>query len=159
MKPLALAALALGIVTLAAFAQTPQPAPQATQTRGEGFRGKMEDRMDRALRLTDAQKASVKEIRAKHRAAVDAKMHAAKDARKAFGEAMHKPETKPEDLKTLHAAMASADFDLLMERRAQRQEIKAILTPEQRERAARLEGRMEGMRMGHRGGMDGDGPR
>jgi hypothetical protein len=42
-----------------------------------------------------------------------------------------------------------------------RQELHAVLTPEQREQAARMEGRMEGMRMarfgmmgGHRRGMD-----
>jgi len=141
MKPLAIAALALGVTMLTAFAQ---PAPEVL-ARPEAQRQKGQDRLDRALNLTDAQKTSVKEIRAKHREGAEARQKAAQDARKAFRDAFLKPETKVEDLKALHQAAADAQLAQLLDQRAQRQEIRAILTPEQREKAAFLMGRAEGM--------------
>lgn len=159
-------AFALALAVIPGFSQAPAPqapppppAQHRERPRPEEFHKRMQDRVERALHLTDAQKASIKEIRARHHDGLQAKAHAAKDAGKAFMEAMHKPDTKVEDLKTLHRAQADANLDLLLEHRAMRQEIKAVLTPEQREKAARLEGRMEGMRMGRRGGFDGEGGR
>jgi Spy/CpxP family protein refolding chaperone len=151
MKTLSLAALALGMCLAPAQAQdAPAPRPRM----GDRL-PKVEERFDRALRLTDAQKASVKEIRARHKAAIDAKRATAETSRKAFEESIRNPEAKSEDLKALHRTQADANLDLLLEHRAQRLEIRAILTPEQREKAARLLGRMEGLRMRHPGGMPG----
>lgn len=148
MKTLATAVLALGICLSAAQAQdAPSPHPR----KGDRH-PRLEERFDRALHLTDAQKVTVKEIRDKHRSALEARRAAAETAHKAFSEAMKNPEAKPEDLKTLHRAQADASLDLLLEHRAQRAEIHAILTPEQREKATRLMGRMKGMRMRHPGG-------
>jgi len=148
MRTLATAAFALGICLAPALAQdAPVPRPRM----GDRL-PRLEERFDRALHLSDAQKASVKEIRARHRPALEARRATAETAHKAFSEAMKNPEAKPEDLKTLHRAQADANLDLLLEHRAQRMEIRAILTPEQREKAARLLGRMEGMRMRHPGG-------
>ena len=151
MKMFAPAALALGIC-MAGSAQAPAPAPApAPRPRMEEGRPRMMEHMARALHLTEAQKASIKDIHAKHQAALEGKRKAAGDTRRAFGEAVRKADTPAADLKKLHAAMADANLDLLLEHRAQRQEVHAVLTPEQREKAARLEGRMEGMRMRREG--------
>ena len=53
------------------------------------------------------------------------------------------------------STLADLAFDLRLERRAMKQEIRAILSPEQREESARMEGRMEGMRRSHRGEREG----
>ncbi len=147
MRTLAPAALALGICLAPALAQdAPAPRPRMGDRMD-----RMEERFDRVLHLTDAQKESVKEIRARHKPAIEARRAALDTARHAFGEALKNPDAKPEDLKTLHRAQADASLDMLLEHRAQRLEIRAILTPEQREKAAGLLGRMEGMRMRHGG--------
>jgi len=147
MKMFAPAALVFGIC-LAASAQAPAPAPApAPRPRMEEGHARMMDHMAKALHLTDAQKASIKDIHARHQGALESRRKAAGDTRRAFGEAIRKADTPTADLKKLHAAMADANLDLLLEHRAQRQEVHAVLTPEQREKAARMEGRMEGMRM------------
>jgi len=74
----------------------------------------------------------------------------------ALFEAMQKPETAPETLKGLHRTLSDLEFDRLLEFRAMRQEMRVVLNPDQREKAARMEGRMEGMRMA-RGGRGWDG--
>jgi Spy/CpxP family protein refolding chaperone len=53
--------------------------------------------------------------------------------------------------------MADAQFEAMLERRAMRNEVRAVLTPEQREQAARMEGRMQGRMQGR--GMNGQGRR
>ena len=108
----------------------------------------MTDRFVKALALTPDQKTRFDAVMAAHKAPLETKRKAS----------MKEPETKAEDLKTLHRAAADADLDMLLEHRSQRQEIRALLTPEQREKAARLEGRMEGRMQGHKG-FRGDGPR
>lgn len=155
MKPLVVSVFALGICLLPAQAQD----ASAPRPRKEDRQPRMQEHLERALHLTDAQKTTVGEIRGKHKAALETKRAAAQSAHKAFSEAMRNPDAKPEDLKTLHRAQADASLDLLLEHRAQRQEIRAILTPEQREKAARIEGRMEGRMMGHGGGFPGGGMR
>ncbi|BDU72514.1 Spy/CpxP family protein refolding chaperone [Mesoterricola silvestris] len=148
MRTLASAALALGIGLTPVLAQdAPPPRPRMGDRLPD-----REARFDRALNLTEAQKTSVKEIRGKHKAAIESRRAAAETAHKAFADAMKNPDAKAEDLKALHRAQADANLDLLLEHRAQRMEIRAILTPEQREKAARLMGRLEGMRMRHPGG-------
>jgi Spy/CpxP family protein refolding chaperone len=146
-------ALALGSGFLPAMAQgAPAPAPGCPMcSPKEGPRGWMQGRMAEKLKLTDAQKTSLTAITDKHQASLAAKGKAAKDARKAFFEAMQKPETAPETLKGLNRAKADAGMEAMLEHRALRQEIRAVLTPDQREEMARMEGRREGMRMG-RGG-------
>jgi Spy/CpxP family protein refolding chaperone len=145
--------LALGSGLVAQDAPVP-PKPAAPH---DWIQGHMAER----LKLTDAQKASLKDIMAKHRANLMAKGKAAKDARRAFFEAAQKPETSADTLKTLHRTMSDQGLEFMLERRAMRQEIRAMLTPDQREQAARMEGMKEGMRMtrGGFGGMMGHGHR
>jgi len=136
-------------LALPALAQTPTapppPAPQPMQGP-EHHRGDMMERMAQKLKLTDAQKASCKDIVAKHRPALETKGKAAKEARRAFMEAVQNPESTPDTLKTLNRAAADARIEAMLEGRAMRQELRAVLTPEQREKAAYLMGRRAGRR-------------
>ena len=104
------------------------------------------------LHLSEAQKTSFQAIHAKHQDSLAGKRKALEAAHAAFKEAEKAPDAKPETLKALHRTLSDAAFELRLEHRAMKQEIRAILTPEQREQSARFEGRMEGMRMSHRGG-------
>ena len=133
-------ALALGTGSLPAMAQA-APAPQMAPH--DWTQGRLAER----LKLTDAQKSSIREITAEHQAALAAKGKAAREARQAFFEALDKPDTSADSLKALHRAMTDLGFEQLMEARAMRLETRAVLLPEQREMAARMEGRKEGMRM------------
>jgi Spy/CpxP family protein refolding chaperone len=155
MKKLMLTALALGLSLTAALAQEPPQGRPGPAGKPGAFRQRMEDRMDAALGLTDAQKTSMHQIREKHRTALEAKRKAAMTSRRAFFEALRNADAKVEDLKGLHRAQADADLDLLLENRAQSAEVRALLTPDQRERFGRMEGRMmdgmgKGMPMGRR---------
>ena len=80
--------LALALA-LPAMAQTPTaptaPGPQAPMQQPEGHGHKMMGRMAEKLKLTDAQKASCKDIMAKHKPALEGKGKAAKEARKGEG--------------------------------------------------------------------------
>jgi len=137
-------ALSLGMGLLPAGAQD-AAAPKTPPAR------ERDGRMGRRLHLTDAQKAGIQELRKKHRESLATRKAAMKDARIAFRTAAAKTDTPVEELRKLHAKVADLAFDLRMEARALREEVRALLTPEQREEAARMRGRMEGMMMSRRG--------
>jgi Spy/CpxP family protein refolding chaperone len=151
-----IATSALTLALSLGFAQAqgvPTPAPQGMACPMAKGHGDFAERMAAQLKLTDAQKAGFQAILAKHKDSLASKGKAAKDASKAFFEALRKPETSPDSLKALNRSMSDLRFDQMMEHRAMRQEIRALLTPDQREQAARMEGRMEGMRLARGGGM------
>jgi Spy/CpxP family protein refolding chaperone len=152
-------ALALGSSLLPAMAQgAPAPAPGCKMCPGpEGRRDMMMKRMADKLQLTEAQRASCKAVIEKHKGSLKAKGMAAREARKAFFEAMKKPDTAPDTLKALNRAQADTRLEATLERRALRQELRAILTPEQREKAAFMMGQRMGMRHGGPGGWEGRG--
>ena len=155
-NPAILATLALPLALSLGFAQAQGvPAPPSCQgmcPMAKGHQG-FADRMATQLKLSEAQKTSFQAILAKHKDSLAGKGKAAQEARKALFEAMQKPESTPESLKALHRTVSDLQFDRMLEHRAMRQEIRAILTPDQREQAARMEGRMEGMRLAHGGPM------
>ena len=146
-------ALSLILGWLPASAQaTPEaaaPRPQRPAMMGA--------RVAARLQLSEAQKTAIKEIRAKHQAAIETQAKAVKEANKAFAEAAQKPETTTAALKALHQTLSDQAFALKVEHRAMRLEIRALLTPEQREQAAKMEGQRQGMRMARRGGRMGFG--
>lgn len=157
-------ALALVAAALPARAQTAAAPPDTVQTPGGGNapapgapQAWLQNRFAARLGLSDAQKASCQAILEKHRAALAQKRQSAGEARRAFREAFGKSETAPDTLRQLHRTMADQEFEQQLERRALRQELRAVLTPEQREKAAFMEGRMEARRWG-RGGDYGHGP-
>lgn len=157
-------ALALEAAALPALAEGSNPAAEpAPSTAVQAVPGpcapgtSFQDRAAARLGLSDAQKASWKAIFDKHQASLAQKRQAAGAARQAFQEAYGRPGTDPDTLRQLHRAQADLAFEARLERRALRQELRAVLTPEQRERAAFWEGRMEARRWG-RGGGPGPGP-
>jgi len=135
------------LLALPAVAQTPAaPSPMAPPEAHSSDR--MQARMAEKLKLTDAQKASCKDIIAKYKPALKAKGQAAREARKAFMEAIQNPETTPDTLKALNRTMADTRIEATLARRALRQELRLVLTPEQREKAAYMMGRRAGMHGG-----------
>jgi Spy/CpxP family protein refolding chaperone len=150
-------ALALGAAPRPALAESADPTPAVTQPSGPatpapGAReGWLQGRAGARLGLTEAQKASCQTIVDKHRASLEQKRQAALEARRAYWEAARKPETSADTLRQLHRTLSDRAFEAQLERRALRQELRAVLTPEQRERAAWMEGRMAA-RMEARGG-------
>lgn len=121
--------------------QGPMPGPMhdSFMGGGHGFMG---------LQLTEAQQAKVKAIHESHQAAFKAKGEAASAAHKALGTALADDGTDAKTLRSLHDRAAAAQFDLLLEHRAARQEILPLLTTEQK---AQLAKHPMGM-MPHRGG-------
>ena len=162
-------ALTLALGALPALAQDRMPPPPpGTEHDSEH----MEHRMAAMLHLTESQRASIKPIWVKHSEASKAMQKAMGEAWAAYKAAESKPDARLEDLKVLNRNIADLMFDMKMDRKARRKEIGALLTPEQREKAAFMLGRMSAMRherggehrheggeWGHRHdgpGMDGD---
>jgi len=140
-------ALALGVSLAPALAQS-HPRPQGERPG----RAARDEAMSRRLKLTEAQRKAITDIRAKHADVMKAKFEASQSAHKTFQEALQNSSTTPDQLRTLHRTASDAQFEVLLSQRELRNEIHAILTPEQREQWAK----MEGFRMGraadhHRG--------
>lgn len=92
----------------------------------------------RAMNLTEAQKTSLHLVFAAHKEALKAKTEAARDARRAVGDALTQTDTTEAQLKALHDTAAAAQFEVLKEGRAMFLEVRPLLTPEQRSRAQEL---------------------
>lgn len=115
------------ILSLAVLPMLAQPAP-----------GPRNGRMARALNLTEAQQTNIQAIREKHRPSLVAHRDTARQAQAALRAALQDPATPEAQLRLLHGKASAARFDLLLAGRAVHQEVQAVLTPEQRARAAEL---------------------
>ncbi|WP_257306478.1 Spy/CpxP family protein refolding chaperone [Geothrix campi] len=120
------------ILALAALPGLAQPAPGPVPGPGpaEG------PRMARALNLTGAQQASIQAIRERHRPDLVVQRDTVRRAQAALRAALQDPDTSEAQLRVLHDKASSARFELLLVGRALRQEVQAVLTPEQRAKAA-----------------------
>jgi Spy/CpxP family protein refolding chaperone len=116
--------LALGALPLAAQA-------------GPGQGPRME-KIAHALNLTEAQKTGIQAIRAKHRPEVVLRRDAVQHARIDLRTALQDPATPEPRLRALYEKAAAARLELILARRSVRQETMAVLTPEQRAKAADL---------------------
>ncbi len=133
------------ILTLAAL--LPLTAQDAPRPRGQRFA--------QALQLTADQQSKIQALRASHRAATAPKRQAAQEARATLAKALQDPGTPEATLRSLHQKAAEAHFQVLLARRENLLQIRALLTPEQREKAQllradhqdRMRGRMRRMRM------------
>jgi len=123
---LAAALLALG-VSLSAQGRGPGFGPGRGFAAGEGPGMK-------GLNLTEDQKTNLKAIHDSHQGALKAKLDAARAARQALREAMTQAATDAKTLQALHEKAAAAQFDVMLEHRALRQEILPLLTAEQKTR-------------------------
>lgn len=136
------------ILTFLTFLPLAAQAPREARNHRQG-------RLAEALNLTADQQAKLKALRASHQAAQAPQRSAVQEARAALAKALQDPATPEATLRTLHTRASEAQFQVLLARRAQRAEMRAILTPEQRERAAafqaahheRRKGRAQHLRM------------
>ena len=119
------------IVALAALPLAAQSAPD---------RGHRSERISQALSLTETQKTSIQALREKHRPDLVLRRDAVKHARIDLHSALQDPATSDTLLRTLYDKASSARFDLILARRSVRREVQALLTPEQRAKAAELRG-------------------
>jgi len=92
----------------------------------------------KALNLTPAQRTSLQTIREKHRPDLTQCRETAKLAHLALRSALQDATTPEATIRALHGQVSTANFNLLMARRSMRQEVLAVLTPEQRLKAAEL---------------------
>jgi Spy/CpxP family protein refolding chaperone len=138
--PLRFAAFASALLILGAALSAQEPGPgfrPGPDPAGRGCApefGPAGGRGLRDLHLSEAQQAKVKAIHERHRAAFQAKGEVADGAHRALFEALANPATEAKTLQALHAKASAAQFDLLLEHRAVRQEILPLLTPEQKAR-------------------------
>jgi Spy/CpxP family protein refolding chaperone len=137
LRSLALLSLALALPAMA------QGVPAAPSPEGRPH-GRLLER----LGLAESQKPALQAITARHRPSLGAKRAAAREASRAFYEALARPGTPPEALKALGRARADARMEVLLERRAMHQEMLQLLAPDQRVQAAWAMGRGEGLREG-----------
>lgn len=133
LKPL-IASLAIGL-----FSPTLLPAQPGPQ----GFHPGPPPGMPCDLDLTAAQRSAIQAVFEKHRAAHQEKQKAAMQNEKALLDALFEETTTGAQLKGLHQAASDARFALLLEDRATRLEVDALLTPEQRAKAKAQQARMK----------------
>ena len=133
MRPLLWTALTL---TLAALPLGAQGGPRREGPRAE--------RIAQALRLTEVQKASIKALRRQHQPDLLRRREAAQQAQQALRMGLQDMSTPEAQLRPLFDRAAAARFDLLLARRALQKETQALLTPEQRLKAAELRGFAQG---------------
>ena len=96
------------------------------------------ERIGRDLQLTEAQKASILAIRDKHRSDLVQRRDAVQHARIDLRSALQDPATPEPRLRSLYDKAAAARFDMILARRSVRMEVQAVLTPEQRAKAAEM---------------------
>lgn len=148
-------ALILTLATLLPLTAALPSQAQETPGRSRGPRGQ---HLARALNLTADQQTRIHVLRASHRGAVAPLRTSAQGARAALAQALQDPATPEATLRELHQKTSEAHFQLLLAGRANRAQVRALLTPEQREKASalrathreRARGQMRRMRM--RGG-------
>ncbi|NTW86795.1 MAG: hypothetical protein HGB30_11600 [Holophagaceae bacterium] len=101
-------------------------------------------RIAQALQLTDAQKVSLQALRQKHRPDLLRRREVVQQAQRALRTALQDAAIPEAQLRPLFDKAAGARFDLLLARRALQRETQALLTPEQRLKAAELRGLARG---------------
>ncbi len=115
--------------------------PLAAQPGPDG--GRRADRINHVLNLTEAQKTSIRSIRDKHRQDLILRQDALKHAQIDLRTALQSLDTPEAQLRALYDKASAARFDLIQARRSVRVEVQAVLTPEQRTKAADLRDRAQ----------------
>lgn len=131
------------------------PAPESRPGPGQGQRGQ---RFAKALQLTAEQQGQIQALRASHRAAIAPQRQAAQAAQAALAKALQDPAISDATLRELHQKASEARFQVMLAGRANLAQVRALLTPEQREKASvllathreRIRGQMRRMRMRQR---------
>lgn len=130
-------ALFTTMLCLAALPLLAQPAPGAGSGMGPGA-GPRQERSARILGLTEPQRTAIQALQQKQRPALMARLEAAQLARQALAAALRDPEAKEAAIRTLYEKASAARYEAMMAKRTLQLEVGALLTPEQRMKAARL---------------------
>ena len=117
------------IMALMALPLAAQPGPDSSHHA---------ERIGQRLQLTEAQKANILAIRDKHRSDLVQRRDAVKHARIDLQSALQDPGTPEPRLRALYDKASAARFDMILARRSVRLEVQAVLTPEQRAKAAEM---------------------
>lgn len=136
MRPLAL----LLATALPAFASAGAQAPPPPHPHGPGA---MEGHMAAVLGLTADQQSKMKAIREKYRDAAKADHEATRAQAQAFRAAMEDPKTSEAQLRQAFDQMNGQRFQFLLRQRAMRQELRAVLTPDQQAKADAMRAEMK----------------
>lgn len=145
-----LSALTLALLLPARAAEPPAPANPPSQSDRA-------PRMAKRLGLSAEQSTQLQALRTRHQEAIRPLREAVDKAQEAFHAALRQP--KADNLKELHQTLVDRRWDLLTAQRTHQQEVRALLSPEQRERVAEFRGRMQGRREAMHGGREGHGRR
>jgi Spy/CpxP family protein refolding chaperone len=143
MNPMFRSTLFLALLALPLSAQ---PGPDSWRQADHGRQ---------ALHLTEAQQASIRAIREKHRSDLTLKRDAVLHARIDLRTALKDPATPEARLRALYEKASGARFDLILAQRATRLEAQAVLSPEQRAMAAELGPRAHARMQGRKGQREG----
>lgn len=103
----------------------------------------MEGHMATALGLTADQQAKMKAIHEKYRDAAKANHASARAQSQAFRTAMEDPKASDAQLRQAFDEMNAQRFQSLLQRRAMRQEMRAVLTPDQQAKADAMRAEMK----------------
>lgn len=129
--------LLASLLALSLAAQEAGPMPGRAMAR-RAKAGEQMAFMAHHLKLSEQQKAQMKEIHQKHREAIQTKQKAAMEAREALRKVAQDPAASTEQLRKLHQSAADRQFEVMLEHRTVKLEARALMTPEQRTEADRL---------------------
>jgi Spy/CpxP family protein refolding chaperone len=107
-----------------------------------------------ALALSPDQMKAARAVLDRHRATTAARHRAVAQKEEALRAALEDPATSETRLRALHGEAAEAEYQSLLDRRAMVQELDALLTPEQRAKAARIRTGRQREREAHRALME-----
>ena len=130
-------ALWTAMLCLAALPLLAQPAPGGGPGRGPGAAPRQE-RNARMLGLTEPQRTAIQALNQKQRPALMAHMEAAQLAHQALAAALRDPQAKEATIRPLYEKASATRYEAMMAKRTLQLEVGALMTPEQRMKAARF---------------------
>lgn len=128
------------LASVAALSLLAQPGPG--RPRGGRTAARAQEQMAfmaHHLKLSEAQRSRMREIQQKHRPEIQARQKEAQESREALQSALHNLDSQPDQLRKLHQAASDRRFEVLLAQRSSRLEARALLTPEQRAEADRMQ--------------------
>ena len=126
-------ALWTAMLCLAALPLLAQPAPGAGPAAGP-----RQERTAKMLGLTEPQRTAIQALNQKQRPALMAHMEAAQLAHQALAAALRDPQAKEATIRPLYDKAAATRYEAMMAKRTLQLEVGALMTPEQRMKAARF---------------------
>ncbi len=130
-----MALLAVPAITMAA------PHRHGRGPHGEPGRGEMLRMMADRLDMTEEQRAQVRELHYQHREAMQAHREQLREAQRQLADQIHAAAFDEGAVRNAAATVAAIKVDLAVAKAALQQEVRALLTPEQREQLSEMQER------------------